>query len=159
MDNLIDGDMAFLCAPLDLVELEFVLKRMPTDKTPRLDDIMMGACWSFIGFDVLAMILKFQEIGTIAYKILDEIIRLIPKLIAKQLVIDWWSIMLLNTIYKLIAKILATHLNTLFPDLINEQQTGFVPGRNILNNISIIWMMRDWLAHTSFMALFFSIGL
>lgn len=55
----------------------------------------------------------------------------------------------------MILKLLASCLNTLLPDLISKKQTRFVPRRNILDSILIAWMMRVWLAHTRFMALFF----
>lgn len=82
LDKLTDGDMAFLCAPPDLAELESTLCRMPADKVSGLDGITsetLQACWSFISPDVLAMILKLWETGIVAYKILDGIIRLIQK--------------------------------------------------------------------------------
>lgn len=45
-------------------------------------------------------------------------------------------------------------LRLVLPRIILPQQTGFVPGRNILENISIAWLTRDWLHHTGLPALF-----
>lgn len=67
------------------------------------------------------MINCFWETGILAYKLLEGIIKLIPKSAFKQNVTDWHPITLLNTIYKLIAKLLALRLNSLLPDLISEQ--------------------------------------
>jgi hypothetical protein len=44
----------------------------------------------------------------------------------------------------LITKLLAIRLGKLAPQLINEKQTGLVPGRNIMENISLAYLMRDW---------------
>lgn len=91
LDKLTDGDKAFLCAPPDVEELESTLRRMPTNKALGLDGITsqtLRACWSFISANVLALVITFWNTGTIAYKILDGIIKLIPKLAAKQMVID-----------------------------------------------------------------------
>lgn len=66
------------------------------------------------------MVRCFWETGMIAYKILDGIIKLIPKMANKQVITDWRPIMLLNSIYKLIAKLLAEHLGPLLPGLISQ---------------------------------------
>lgn len=67
------------------------------------------------------MIKYFGDIGILAYKILEVIIKLIPKLALKQNIIDWRLIMLLNIIYKIIGFFLAIRLVLFLPDLINEQ--------------------------------------
>lgn len=59
---------------------------MPFDRASRLDGIVVEvikACWDFIGLDVLEMIRCFGDIGVLAYKILEGIIKLIPKLALK----------------------------------------------------------------------------
>lgn len=52
---------------------------------------------------------------------------------------------MLNTAYKIIAKLIALRLNKLLPRLVNQRQTGFVPDYQILKNISITTMAFDWL--------------
>lgn len=62
LDTLMDGDMAFLCAPLNFEELESMLTRILGDKAPCLDGITvetLRVCWSFIGTNFLAMVLTF----------------------------------------------------------------------------------------------------
>lgn len=148
---------SFLGAPLDLDELWETLKWMPSDRSPRPNRItveVIKACWSFIGPDVLMMIRCFWESGILAYKLLEGIIKLILKSAFKENISDWRPITLLNLIYKLIAKLLALRLNTLLPDLISEQQSSFVPGRYILDNVSIAWLVKDWLAHSLLSTLF-----
>lgn len=54
---------------------------------------------------------------------------------------------MLNTIYKIIAKLLAMRLSLLLPLLVHERQTGFVPGCQILENISITCLGIDWIIH------------
>lgn len=44
-------------------------------------------------------------------------------------------IALCNVVYKIISKVIANRLKPLLPALISEEQTGYVEGRQILNNI------------------------
>ena len=51
---------------------------------------------------------------------------------------NWRPITLLNVDYKILAKVLATRLCKHLPDIINPNQTGFVKGRYIGENIRLI---------------------
>src|SRR5947208_3133191 len=62
---------------------------------------------------------------------------LIPKTKTPQALADFRPISLLNTTYKIIAKILANRLKDLLPDLISPFQAAYVPGRQITDNILI----------------------
>lgn len=77
----------------NLGDLEGILKLMPTDCSPGSDGItleVLRACSYFIGKDILEMVIQksFWEIGTVAYKISEGIIKLIPKTINKQAITD-----------------------------------------------------------------------
>ena len=67
-------------------------------------------------------------------------IYLIPKL--EGVVADirkWRPITILNTIYKLYAKLLALRLHPFLTDIIHNTQTGFLQDRSILDNIFLFW--------------------
>lgn len=51
---------------------------------------------------------------------------------------------MLSVVYKLISKLLATRLSPHSKHLIRPQQTGFIPGRFILENVSLAWLTHDW---------------
>ena len=51
---------------------------------------------------------------------------------------NWRPISLLNVDYKIFAKVLASRLCTFLPDIIHPNQTGFVKGRYIGENIRLI---------------------
>lgn len=138
-------------------ELRDTLLLLPFDKSPGMDGLtpeVLRACWHFMGKDLLAMILKFWETGTLAYSVKDGLIKLIPKKADKRHLKDWRPLTMLTTTYKLIAKLLALRLRVVIPFIISSQQTGFIPGRNILENISVAWLTADWLNLKRIAALF-----
>lgn len=64
-------------------------------------------------------------------------ITLIPKLSNPQTPTDFLPISLSNTIYKLISKILANKLKPILNRLISPNQSAFLPGRQITDNIIV----------------------
>lgn len=61
---------------------------------------------------------------------------------------------MLNTTYKIVAKLISMWLRKILPQLVNKQQSGFVSGCQILENISITPLAFDWLNLHKLKALF-----
>lgn len=55
---------------------------------------------------------------------------------------------MLSMTYKIISKLLACRIKPLIPSLVDEQQTGFVPGRSILDNLLAFRLGEDWVKIT-----------
>ncbi|KAL9974171.1 hypothetical protein ACROYT_G011182, partial [Oculina patagonica] len=67
------------------------------------------------------------------------IIKLIPKKDAEPYLIkNWRPLTLLNCDYKLAAKAIANRIRKYLPNVINNDQTGFIKGRFIGENIRLI---------------------
>jgi hypothetical protein len=62
-------------------------------------------------------------------------ITLIPKVKNLERVTEFHPISLCNVIYKIVSKVLANRLKTIFPHIISESQSAFVSGRRITENV------------------------
>ena len=57
----------------------------------------------------------------------------------KQLIKNWRPISLLNVSYKLASACIANRLKLVLPSLFKEEQTGFLAGRFIAENIRLLY--------------------
>lgn len=62
----------------------------------------------------------------------------------KQFLKNWRPISLLNTSYKLASACIAERLKTVLPKLINDDQTGFISGRFIGENIRLLYDIMNY---------------
>jgi hypothetical protein len=76
---------------------------------------------------------------------------------------NWRPLTLLNSDYKIIAKILAERLRVVFPKLIHSDHKGFVKGRNIseanhqklFHPLRVIYLVSKFLKHTAHSLIFY----
>ncbi|KAL3683686.1 hypothetical protein R1sor_001708 [Riccia sorocarpa] len=125
---------------------------MPKEKSPGLDGVMVEILqigWEFMREDCFLMVQSFWEKKKLVGKDSRGIIKLIPKNDQKHLLKNWRPITLLTMTYKIVAKIFAIRLRGMIPELIDSQQTGFVAGRNIIDNILSLRLGQEWAQVTS----------
>lgn len=95
------------------------------------------ANWEIIGPAVVQKIQSFFLTGVQTPEINNTYVRLIPKTLRAAKVEDYRPIALCNIYYKIISKLLSLRLKTALVSVILENQSAFIPGRAIADNVLI----------------------
>ena len=111
------------------------LKDMGTEKTPGTDGLpaeFFKVFWKDISAILIRALNYAYETGQLSVTQRKGIIKLIPKKDAEPFFIkNWRPLTHLNCDYKIAAKSIANRLKPSLPNLINNDQTGFIKGRFI----------------------------
>ena len=87
--------------------------------------------------DILAMFKEFYQHSKFEKSLNATFIALIPKKNDASNIRDFRPISLAESVYKILAKVLANHLKEVLDQLISESQNSFVGGRQILDSVLI----------------------
>ncbi|CAA7014405.1 unnamed protein product [Microthlaspi erraticum] len=93
--------------------------------------------WETIGERITLEIQEVFRSGTFPQNINATHICLIPKITNPKSVADYRPIALYNVYYKIFSKILTARLHPILDGIISENQSAFVPGRAITDNVMI----------------------
>lgn len=120
-------------------ELSLSLQAMQNGKTPLCDGLTVKFYKTFWAklqqplFDALNFAISCGRLHLSARK---GVITLIPKKNRDSLSLtNWRPLTMLNVDFKIYSKALANRMKKVLPDIISEDQTGFMQGRNIATNI------------------------
>ena len=91
--------------------------------------------WNVVGTEVTDAVLEFFTSGSLLKQWNSTTIVLIPKLVNATMVKQFLPICCLNTVYKVISKLLATRLKEVLPQIISQAQSAFLPGRLLAENV------------------------
>ncbi|CAL1394078.1 unnamed protein product [Linum trigynum] len=91
--------------------------------------------WHVIGEEVWMAILKILETRVLPEGLNHTLIALIPKTKKPVSPKEFRPISLCNVLYKIISKVLANRLKTVLYRIISPEQSAFVPGRFITDNV------------------------
>jgi hypothetical protein len=117
-----------------------VVKDLQGDKAPGPDRFTMAffqKCWVVIEEDVMGFFHEVHTYCKFERSLNASFIALIPKKQNASNIRDFRLISLIESVYKLLAKVLANRLKGVLDSLISESQDAFVGGRKILDSVLI----------------------
>lgn len=93
------------------------------------------SAWSIVGKDVCRAIQEFFDNGKLLGEVNATLISLVPKMATPDKVSDFRPIACCNVLYKCISKIMTNRLKKVLGKLVDENQSAFISGRQITDNI------------------------
>ena len=128
--------------PLTLDECKNVLETFQENKSPGEDGFTVEfykCFFDLVGSYLLESLNAGYEVGKLSISQRRGVITLIPKADSDLLDLqNWRPITLLNTDYKIASKALARRIETILPNLVHPDQTGFMKDRYIGENLRLI---------------------
>lgn len=95
--------------------------------------------WETVGADVTREVLLFLNGGDLPSEWNQTVIVLIPKVPNPESLKDLRPISLCNVLYKVASKVLAGRLKLILPDIISQNQSAFISGRLITDNVLVAY--------------------
>lgn len=123
------------------------MKQLPSGKAPGVDSIpaeFYQELWDNIDRDVFNFVTEAITQATLADELNISKITLLPRSEDRLRIKNYRPISLLNTLYKVVAKVYANRMKPILHHWILPSQTGFVPNRCILDNISLAFESIEW---------------
>ncbi|WOL13849.1 ribonuclease H protein [Canna indica] len=131
---------------ISMEEIWTALSSMGRGKIPGKDGFIVEFFlhnWEVIKEKIRLEINSFQEKSKLPHGWSDTILVLIPKKENAKRIGEFRPIALCNVFYKMVAKILANRIRPLLSKIISPEQSAFVPGRSIQDNIMIVAELID----------------
>jgi exonuclease III len=142
-----DEHNAELMQPLTMEEVAEATKQLPAGKSPGVDSIpaeFYHVMWDDIGTDIFNFVHESITQCFLSEELNISKIALLPKSEDRLRIQNYRPISLLNTLYKVVAKVYANRMKPLLHHWILPSQTGFVPNRCILDNIFLAFEAIAW---------------
>jgi hypothetical protein len=128
----------------EYVEARGYARRNPhtPSKAPGVDGFTAGFFqrhWGLLQQTIVPAILEFLNGGELPAGLNDTSITLIPKVRNPQAVSQYRPISLCPVLYKIAAKAITNRLRGCLDEIISEEQSAFVPGRLITDNVLVAY--------------------
>ncbi|XP_030479471.2 uncharacterized protein LOC115696725 [Cannabis sativa] len=137
-----------LLEPVMEDEIRRALFQMHPDKSSGPDGMTSDfyqKSWNIVGGDIIKLVQNFFVSGSFPRDLNKTNIVLIPKKKQPQVMNDLGPISLCNVVYKIISKVLAIRIKQVLPFVISDNQSSFIPGRLISDNITIAFEIMHYL--------------
>lgn len=127
-----------LMAEVEEEEVKGVIWNGKEGKSPSTDSFTLSffkAAWEVVGKEVIKAVRYFFKFGKLMTGVNATFISLIPKKLDAINFGDYRPISLCNLLYKFITKIMANRLSKVIKSLVRINQTAFIQGRSIVENV------------------------
>ena len=131
---------ALLTRPITELEVKKAVFSLHPNKAPGPDGmspVFFQKFWNIVKLDLIAAISSFFHSGNLLKAINETCSTLIPKTDSPTSVSQFRPISLCNVIYRIIFKILVNRVKPFLPCCVSANQSAFIPGRHITDNIMI----------------------
>ena len=115
-----------------------MLFSMPSNKSPGPDGYpceFFKLTWSLLAHDFTVAVQSVFQFGVLPKGVNSTILALIPKKTDSLETKDYRPIACCNVIYKVVSKILANRLKLILPRIVTENQSAFIKGRLLMENV------------------------
>ena len=141
--KLSENEQSSIEGTLSYTEMLSSLKRMSNNSSPGNDGFTVEFFkffWSDLGIFLVRSINYAYMVGELSITQKQGVITCIPKGNKdKTLLKNWRPISLLNVSYKIASASIAFRIKNNLGSIINEDQTGFLPGRLMAKNIRLLY--------------------
>ena len=148
MPRLTNEALSQLEMPLTLAELSLAVKELKNNKASGIDGLPIDwykVFWNRIKHSYFSMIQESIEFGILPVTTRQGVISLLEKLDCDPLSLkSWRPPSLLNTDYKILAKVVATRLQKVLLHIIHPDQSGFIKGRHMSENIMKLLSLMEY---------------
>ncbi|XP_074293206.1 uncharacterized protein LOC141620165 [Silene latifolia] len=128
-----------LTAEVTSSEIKEALDTIPPNKAPGPDGFtsqFFKDAYEVVGNDLIEADRIFNS-GRMLKQVNATTLTLIPKKVRPESVADFRPIACCNVIYKVISKVICNRLARVLPSIVSENQSAFIKGRDIVDNILI----------------------
>ncbi|CAI0461517.1 unnamed protein product [Linum tenue] len=140
-------DVGFLCDPVTTEEVRKIVFGMARGKAPSPGGFsfeFFHENWSVVSNLVIQAVQKFFLSGRLLKEVNNTIIALMPKIPNHDTMKPYRPISCSNFFYKCISKSIACRLGEVPPSIISHNQSAFIKGRMISDNIILAHEMVKW---------------
>jgi hypothetical protein len=140
-------DNASLVRPFSLEEIELVVKESDGNKSPGPDGFNFSffkAFWDIMKAEVRILFDQFHGNAKLPKGFASFFVALIPKVDSPFGIGDFRPISLLGSLYKLIAKVLASRLSSVMGSIIASSQSAFIKGRQLMDGVVVMNEIIDY---------------
>ncbi|KAJ9536622.1 hypothetical protein OSB04_un000171 [Centaurea solstitialis] len=124
--------------PITDEEIRWAVFHIGNDKAPGPDGYtfkFFKSAWDIVGNDLQVAVDNFFYSGRMLKEINHTLLCFIPKVPNASRVTDFRPISCCNVLYKVISKVIAERMKPYLSQLIGPEQSAFIPGRRISDNI------------------------